>query len=98
MNGNSLDNRIENLRLSYPNCYSQTENYRKGKSAFSEKRKVEYLKFKECLHGNAEANLEPSNNEELWACAESRWDIPKSKEEKRKCQVCQNEVKGRSKY
>jgi 5-methylcytosine-specific restriction endonuclease McrA len=27
MNGNSLDNRIENLRFLCPNCHSQTETY-----------------------------------------------------------------------
>jgi Zn finger protein HypA/HybF involved in hydrogenase expression len=49
INGINTDNRIENLRIICPNCHSQTANYRgKNKlSALSEKREVEYRKFRE---------------------------------------------------
>ena len=41
INGNNLDNRIENLRIICPNCHSQTKNYR-GRNKKSEKN--DYLK------------------------------------------------------
>lgn len=62
INGINTDNRLENLQILCPNCHAQTNNYR-GKhklSALSEKREVEYCKFKEALTGNADGNLEPS--------------------------------------
>ncbi len=86
INGNNTDNRIENLQLLCPNCHSMTDTFRKGKSALSEKRGVEYRKFKESLHGNAEVNLEPSSDEKSQACAETRHDKPKSKNVK----ICKN--------
>ena len=62
LNGNNIDNRIENLKLLCPNCHALTNNYR-GRahlSALSERRDVECRKFKETLTGNADGNLEPS--------------------------------------
>ena len=49
LNGNNIDNRIENLQILCPNCHALTNNYR-GRahlSALSEKRDVECRKFKE---------------------------------------------------
>ncbi len=75
-NGDNTDNRPENLVLLCPNCHALTNNYR-GKatlSALSERREVEYRKFKEALTGNADGNLEPSLFEEG---AETRHGTPK---------------------
>ena len=75
INGNNLDNRLENLKLLCPNCHAQTSNYR-GRahlSALSERRDVECRKFKEALTGNADGNLEPSRIAEG---AETRHDTP----------------------
>ena len=77
INGNNLDNRIENLKLLCPNCHALTNNYR-GRaqlSALSERRDVECRKFKETLTGRAEGNLEPSLPMEEGA--ETRHDTPK---------------------
>ena len=77
VNGNNLDNRIENLKLLCPNCHALTNNYR-GRaqlSARSERRDVECRKFKETLTGRAEGNLEPSLPMEEGA--ETRHDTPK---------------------
>ena len=77
INGNNLDNRIENLQLLCPNCHALTNNYR-GRahlSARSERRDVECRKFKETLTGRAEGNLEPSLRKEEGA--ETRHDTPK---------------------
>lgn len=41
INGNHIDNRIENLRLLCPNCHSQTHTYA-GKSAFKYKKSPSY--------------------------------------------------------
>ena len=73
INGDNSDNRIENLRIICPNCHAQTETYRgKNKlSALSEKREVEYRKFREGLT----ANPEPSPTREG---AETRHGTPKS--------------------
>ena len=62
INGINNDNRIENIQLLCPNCHAQTPNYRgKNKlSALSEKREVEFLKFRETLTDNADGNPEPS--------------------------------------
>ena len=62
INGDNLDNRLENLQLLCPNCHALTDNYRghNTQSALSEKREVECRKFKEALTGNADGNLEPS--------------------------------------
>ena len=93
INGINTDNRLENLQLLCPNCHALTDNYR-GKnqlSALSEKKEVEYRKFKEALTGNADGNLEPSliNNKEG---AETRHDKPKSSKRKEKpkryCKYC----------
>jgi len=42
INGNNMDNRIENLRILCPNCHSQTETYCKGKKS----QKAEFNKNK----------------------------------------------------
>jgi Zn finger protein HypA/HybF involved in hydrogenase expression len=49
INGKNTDNRIENLKMTCPNCHAQTPNYRgRNKlSALSEKRDVEFRKFGE---------------------------------------------------
>ena len=76
INGNNLDNQIENLKLLCPNCHALTNNYR-GRaqlSALSERRDVECRKFKETLPGRAEGNLEPSLPQEEGA--ETRHDTP----------------------
>lgn len=82
INGNNTDNRLENLQLLCPNCHSTTDNYRGRnlQSALSEKRDVEYRKFRETLTGNAEGNPEPSSslNPSDKACAETLHDKPKS--------------------
>lgn len=77
INGNNLDNRLENLQVLCPNCHALTENFRgKAKlSALSEMREVEYRKFRETLTDNADGNPEPSlSNKEG---AETRHDTPK---------------------
>lgn len=38
INGNSFDNRIENLIILCPNCHAQTPTYRRKKSSFDEKK------------------------------------------------------------
>jgi hypothetical protein len=62
INGESRDNRLENLVLLCPNCHALTNNYRgRAKlSARSERSEVECRKFKEALTGKADGNLEPS--------------------------------------
>ena len=81
INGNNIDNRVDNLILLCPNCHALTDNYR-GRatlSALSERREVERRKFKETLTGNADGNLEPSfANEEG---AETRHDASKKSEQ-----------------
>lgn len=65
INGINTDNRIENLQILCPNCHSYTDNFRGGNidnlSALSEKRDVEYRKFKETLTHNGDGNLERSS-------------------------------------
>jgi hypothetical protein len=63
VNGINTDNRIENLQVLCPNCHAYTDNYR-GKnakrSALSERRDVEYRKFRETpaeMRGNPEPSL-----------------------------------------
>lgn len=59
----NTDNRLSNLQLLCPNCHAQTEYYR-GRaqmSALSEKRDVEYRKFKETVMSDVNGNLEPSS-------------------------------------
>lgn len=66
INGSNTDNRLENLRILCPNCHSQTTSFRgrnQNRSAISEKREVEYRKFKE-TPAEMRGNLEPSLNEE----------------------------------
>jgi len=88
--GNNTNNKLENLEILCPNCHSLTDTFRKGKSALSEKREVEYRKFKETLHSNVDGNLEPSF--QLKEGAETIHDIPKSKKNKRYCDNCGNEL------
>jgi hypothetical protein len=59
MNGVNNDNRINNLEIICPNCHSMTSNYRgRNKlSALSEKKEVEYRKFREGLTANPEPSL-----------------------------------------
>ena len=64
INGVNTDNRIENIQLLCPNCHASTDTYR-GKnlqSAISEKREVEYRKFREALTDNADGNPEQSSS------------------------------------
>jgi hypothetical protein len=88
INGVNTDNRIENLQILCSNCHAQTENFRKGKSALSEKREVEYRKFKEASSSNVGGNLEPSLRNKKGA--ETRHGTPKSKPPKRTCHLCDN--------
>ena len=97
INGINTDNRIENLQILCPNCHATTDNYR-GKnlrSALSEKREVEYRKFRETLTENAEGNPEPSFNEEG---AETLHGKPKSKKnlEPKYCAFCGKELIGKA--
>jgi len=76
INGNNTDNRLDNLKILCPNCHSQTPTFRRKNklSALSEKKGVEYRKFREGLTANPEPS--PSNGEG----AETRHDTPKSKD------------------
>lgn len=97
LNGINTDNRIENLQLLCPNCHSYTDNFR-GKnqklSALSEKRDVEYRKFKE-TPVEERGNLEPSPINRKGA--ETLHGIPKPKIRKINfCLVCNAEILGKS--
>ncbi len=64
INGDNTDNRIENLRILCPNCHAQTPTYRsKNKmSAFSEKKKMEFLTLGETFGESlllVNGNVEP---------------------------------------
>ncbi len=86
INGINDDNRIENLQIICPNCHAQTNNFR-GKnilSALSEKREVEYRKFKEAPE-EIRGNLEPSSKEREGA--ETLHGRPKSK-----CLICEKDI------
>ena len=101
IDGNNTNNLLENLQILCPNCHSFTDNFRgskKGLSALSEKKEVEYRKFKETLTDNADGNLEPSLD--IKEGAETRHDIPKSKKQKirKLCPVCNKEMPNRNKY
>lgn len=64
VNGNNTDNRIENLRILCPNCHSQTSTFR-GKtklSNISEKKAIEYHKFRKSLSDNTDCNFDKSSN------------------------------------
>lgn len=99
IDGNNLNNKLENLQLLCPNCHAFTDNYRSNntQSALSEKREVEYRKFKEALTDNADGNLEPSLIQEG---AETRHDKPKSKKKKepKYCEYCGKEINRKNKY
>lgn len=96
-NGNSIDNRIENLKLLCPNCHAQTDFYRgrNKKSALSEMKAVEYRKFREAsLTGNPDPSVQLLNEG-----AETRHGRSKVKKELtiKKCLMCENIVTGKSK-
>jgi len=95
INGVNTDNRIENLQILCSNCHAQTENFRKGKSALSETREVEYRKFKEALASNVDGNLEPSLKNEKGA--ETRHGTSKSKKPKKVCQLCSKVLNSKQK-
>lgn len=94
VNGNNLDNRIENLKILCCNCHAQTDTYR-GKSklsARSERNEVEFRKFKESLTGDADTNLEPSfirNNKEGAETLHGKSKSRKSSKIIRYCKKCQ---------
>lgn len=100
INGINTDNRLENLQILCPNCHAFTDNYKGkniNKSALSEKRDVEYRKFRETpaeMRGNPEPSL---NNKEG---AETLHGKPKSRIIKEhKCLNCENIFTGkRQKY
>lgn len=101
INGLNTDNRIENLRILCPNCHSQTASFRgrnQNRSAISEKREVEYRKFKE-TPAEMRGNLEPSLNEEG---AETLHGTSKFRKplEQVTCPICQElfNKKGSQKY
>jgi hypothetical protein len=80
IDGDYLNNTIENLLLLCPNCHSCTENYRgknKKLSASAEKPRVERVKFNESFVTPYDANIEPSFIKEEGA--ETRRREPKSK-------------------
>jgi Zn finger protein HypA/HybF involved in hydrogenase expression len=92
VNGDNTDNRLKNLQILCPNCHSMTENFRKGKSALFEKRDVEYRKVKETLTSNVDGNLEPSEEKNSLACAETRHGKPKKEYV---CGNCNQKFKGK---
>lgn len=101
INGNPTDNRIENIQILCPNCHSQTDTYRKAKSALSEKIGVESLKVREGVHGNADINPEPSISQKSdKACAETLQGKPKSKKTKEinYCATCGKPIPKYKKY
>lgn len=46
IDGDNTNNKLENLQLLCPNCHAYTDNFRKGKSAINEIRKLEYDEHK----------------------------------------------------
>lgn len=101
INGINTDNRLENLQVLCPNCHACTDNFRGkniNKSALSEKREVEYRKFKEALTENADGNLEPSLN--IKEGAETLHGKPKFKKIKsdKTCPICKNTFIKNNKY
>lgn len=67
INGDSSDNRIENLRILCPNCHSQTETYGKGSGK----------KYKNGKTGRCQRCKRKSpNSEECWRCDDSRIEFP----------------------
>lgn len=65
INGINTDNRLKNLQLLCPNCHAITDNYRgkNQKSSLSERKEIEYRKFKEESINNIKANIESSFTE-----------------------------------
>ncbi len=99
INGVNTDHRIENLRILCPNCHAQTPTYR-GKnnlSALSEKKGVEFLKFRETLTGNADGNPEPSHCNKTMKGAETKQGKSKSKKTK-KCLICETLISNNRKF
>ncbi|MDA3780318.1 MAG: HNH endonuclease signature motif containing protein [Bacteroidales bacterium] len=99
INGINTDHRIENLRILCPNCHAQTPTYRRRNnlSALSEKRGVEFLKFRETLTDNADGNLEPSHYKKTMKGAETKQGKSKSKKTK-KCLVCETLISNSRKF
>lgn len=94
--GINTDNRIENLQILCPNCHSQTDNFRgKNKlSALSEKKDVEYRKFRESLTANPEPSLVFEEGAETLH-GTSKVKIPKIKGN---CTICNKELIKKMKY
>lgn len=99
VNGVNTDNRIENLRILCPNCHAQTPTYRRKNnlSALSEKRGVEFLKFRETLTDDADGNPEPSHCKKTMKGAETKQGKSKSKKTK-KCLVCETLISNNRKF
>lgn len=85
INGNNMDNRLENLQLLCPNCHALTDNYRGSNthsSILSEKRNKEYSEQKQTLINNDIINK--VNNKNI--CKKHNL------KEKRYCQFCGKEL------
>lgn len=101
INGINTDNRIENLQVLCPNCHAFTDNYKGkniNKSALSEKKDVEYRKFKE-TPAEMRGNLEPSPI--IREGAETLHGTSKSKNKnklEKKCAICEKTFKKNNKY
>jgi 5-methylcytosine-specific restriction endonuclease McrA len=96
INGINTDNRLENLQILCPNCHSFTDNFRGKnikKSALSEKRDVEYRKFRE-TPAEMRGNPEPSSSNREGA--ETLHGKPKSKKViEHVCLNCKQKFTGR---
>jgi|APCry1669188910_1035180.scaffolds.fasta_scaffold23093_1 5-methylcytosine-specific restriction endonuclease McrA len=100
INGNSSDNRLENLQIICPNCHALTSNYRgknKNKSALAEIREVEYRKFRE-TPVEIRGNPEPSLQNYLLEGQETRHGKSKSSIIIRFCKSCKKEIHKKNKY
>lgn len=111
INGNNLDNRIENLQILCPNCHSQTKTFAgknmKKLSARTERFEVEYLKFRETVSqltysGNPEPSLlllhgiyDSTIPRKRKKGAETLQGIPKLKKPLPTCDVCGKSCKDR---
>jgi hypothetical protein len=109
VNGNNMDNRLENLRFLCPNCHTQTDTFN-GRNANLgvriEKREIEIRKFRETVsqitsNGNPEPNLLLENGiidtqipkVKKRKCAETLHGLPKPKRSKPNCERCGKECK-----
>lgn len=67
VNGNSADNRLENLRILCPNCHTQTETYGRGAGK----------KYKNGKDGRcSRCNRKSPHAEECWRCDDSKIEFP----------------------